>query len=228
MRVKDLFDDIKNSRLTNLDKISSLEKVTDNFHPEKLKVLVKDLQTYINSTRRQAGINLEVILADCMYEAFIQSHKDNETLTSVTKDQFLLFLAKHGDELPVNMGQLKLAVEIAIGKHGDSYGNHLADFMELKLFEKMVADKIRDLENEQEETMDEPSKRGRKPTYDIADTERWLVELSQNRDYQHPDGSANLTAIDIELIIRHKRKTGQRPSETTIKNHRRQLGFMQK
>jgi len=227
MRVKDLFNDVKNSALTTLDKMTALEIVTDNYDPEKLTQLRKDLVTYIKNTRRLAGIDLESVFADCLYEAFLQSHKNNKPFISITKERFRSNLAKYGPDLPINKTMLMLAFEIFKDKYGESYTLHMVHFMELKFFEKMVEDKIQEIKLVNESQI-EPIHRGRKYLYDIKDTERWFNELSQNPDYQHSDGTPNLSAIDIELIISHHNKTGQRPSETTIKNHRRELGFMQK
>jgi hypothetical protein len=217
--------------LTKLDKITFLEKLTDNYHPEKLKLLQEDLRAFIKSTGRQAGTEVELVFAECLYDAFQRTYHDHETLNSVSKDQFFWFLSNHGNILESNKNLLKLAIEIGINKYGESYGHDLAEFIELKGFEKLVNDKVNEIETGQTKvvnTSNKAIKGGRKPIYEVEDTREWFNELSREPDYQHPNGAPNLGAIDAELVKKHKQKTGQKPSFATIKNHRRELGFMQK
>lgn len=64
---------------------------------------------------------------------------------------------------------------------------------------------------------------GRPPEYAIEDTKQWFDELSKQEEYQKGNGEPYITKIVQEIILRHEKKTGQKPSEDTIKAHRRKL-----
>lgn len=227
MRAKDLFVDIRDGRLTTLDKLTALETVTDGYNADKLKQLHNDLKIFIKNTLRKADTDVLHVFTECMYEAIEQSNQNNAHLASITKEQFVRFLADNGSDLKINPTLLKRAVEIGLKKHGDLFDHDLANFLELKMFEKMVDDKIQEL-NKTQETENPVLQTKSDSPYSLDDTKSWFLELCADPDYQRHDGSPYITAIDAELRKRHSHKVGQTPSETTIKNHRRKLGFMQK
>jgi len=227
MRAKDLLVDIRDGRLTTLDKLTALETVTGGYDLVKLNQLLKDLNAFIQNTLRKADIDVLNVFAECMYEAFKQTNQMNESLASITKEQFVSFLTNQGHTLKTPPNLLKHAVEIGLNKYGDSFDRDLADFLELKSFEQMVEVKIQELKKNQE-TVNPMLEVKNEPLYSLENTRSWFLELCENPDYQRHDGSPYITAIDAELRKRHSNVVGQTPSETTIKNHRRKLGFMQK
>jgi len=227
MRAKDLFIDIRDGKLTTLDKISALETITDGYDSVKLKQLHEDLKAFLKNTLRKADTDVLHVFTGSMYEAIERSNQNNAHLASITKEQFVRFLADNGSDLKINPTLLKRAVEIGLKKHGDTFDRDLADFLELKMFEKMVDDKIQE-SNKTHETVNPVLQAKSDSPYSLDDTKSWFLELCEDPDYQRHDGSPYLTAIDAELRKRHSNIVGQTPSETTIKNHRRKLGFMQK
>lgn len=227
MRAKELFIDIRDGKLTTLDKISALETVTDGYDADKLKQLHIDLKTFIKNTLRKADTDVLHVFTECMYEAIEQSNQNNAHLASITREQFVSFLADNGSDMKITPTLLKRAVEIGLKKHGDLFDRDLADFLELKMFEKMVDDKIREL-NKTQETVNPVLQTKSDSPYSLDDTKSWFLELCKDPDYQRHDGSPYITAIEAEIRKRHSHKVGQAPSETTIKNHRRKLGFVQK
>lgn len=68
---------------------------------------------------------------------------------------------------------------------------------------------------------------GRPADFEKEDTEKWFNELSKKPEYQHSDGKPFINIIVQEIIARHEKKTGIKPSESTIDSHRRKLGLMQ-
>ena len=227
MRAKDLFVDIRDGRLTTLDKLTALETVTGGYDLVKLNQLLKDLNAFIQNTLRKADIDVLNVFAECMYEAFKQTNQQNVSLASITKEQFVSFLANQGHTLKTPPNLLKHAVEIGLNKYGDSFDRDLADFLELKSFEQMVEAKIQEFKKPQE-TANPMLEVKNEPLYSLDNTRSWFLELCENPEYQRHDGSPYITAIDAELRKRHSNVVGQTPSETTIKNHRRKLGFIQK
>lgn len=227
MLVKQLFKDVRDSKLTNLDKLRALEVVTDGFDMVKLEQLQKDLNVFIKNSLRNADIDVINVFAECMYEAFKESNQNSELIAGITKEQFGWFLANDGSTLKISSKLLRLAFEIGLNKHGDSFDRDLADYMELKSFEQMVEAKIQEITKPQEVENPMMQVKSESP-YSLDNTKSWFLELCENPDYQRHDGSPYITAIDAELRKRHSHVVGQIPSETTIKNHRRKLGFMQK
>lgn len=73
-----------------------------------------------------------------------------------------------------------------------------------------------------------PNQGGRPYDFDKHDTEKWFKELRNDPDYQRSKGRPNISKITQEIISRHHKKTGDKPSKDTIDNHRRKLGLMQK
>lgn len=227
MWVKQLFRDVRDSKLTNLDKLRALETVTDGFEMVKLEQFQKDLNVFIKNSLRNADIDVLNVFAECMYEAFQQTNQQNVILASITKEQFVSFLANEGHTLKTPTNLLKHAVELGLNKYGNSFDRDLADFLELKSFEQMVEAKIQEFKKPQE-TANPMLEVKNEPLYSLENTRSWFLELCENPEYQRHDGSPYITAIDAELRKRHSNAVGQTPSETTIKNHRRKLGFMQK
>ena len=227
MWVKQLFRDVRDSKLTTLDQLRALEMVTDGFDVVKLEQLQKDLNAFIKTTLRHADIDVFKVLKECLYEAFKQSNQQNVNLASITKGQFETFLANKGHSLKISPTLFKQTVEIGLKRHGNSFDRNLSDYMELLIFEKMVTDKIQEIQTTQVAAT--PMLQTKSDSlYSLDDTRSWFLELCENPEYQRHDGSPYLTAIDAELRKRHSNTVGQTPSETTIKNHRRKLGFMQK
>ncbi|MFY0683812.1 MAG: hypothetical protein JXR20_04610 [Balneola sp.] len=66
---------------------------------------------------------------------------------------------------------------------------------------------------------------GRPQEYDKENTKIWWIELSKNPEYRQ-NGKPVINKITQEIIIRHNKETGQKPSVDTIKDHRRKLGLM--
>jgi len=224
MWVKQLLSDIKDSKLTTMDKRTALEKVTDGYDPDKLKQLHSDLTTFIKNTLRSTDSEAINVYLDCIYEVFIQTNKTNKVLTGITKEQFISAL---NNGTKINPDYFKEAAIILTDRHGKSFENDLADFLELKSFERIVYEKIRETDTSQK-TVNELLQVKNESPYSLDNTKSWFLELCENPDYQRHDGSPYLTAIDAELRKRHSNVVGQAPSETTIKNHRRKLGFVQK
>lgn len=224
MWVKQLFSDIRDSKLTMMDQLTALERVTDGHDPNKLKQLHSDLTTFIKNTLRGTGSEAVHVYLDCIYEVFNRENKANKVLTGITKEQFISAL---NNGIEINPDYFKEAAVILTERHGKSYDNDLADFLELKSFERIVYEKIRESDTSQE-TVNELLQGKNESPYSLDDTRLWFIELCKHPDYQRHDGSPYITAIDAELRKRHSHKVGQTPSETTIKNHRRKLGFMQK
>jgi len=230
MRIKQTFYDVQKGRLTTLEKITFLEEVTGSWDPVKLELLQKDLDRYIAGLQRQADIDAVEAFTSCLYEAFMDTRRDNPVLNSISQAQFWAYVQEHGRELSLNKDLMLRAVQIGKDTYKESYEEHFADSMELLGFRWMIEQKIRELcpkGNEHYGGACQTLKGGRQPTYELEDSRRWIQELRADPDYQHPNGRANIGAIDAELIARHRDKTGQKPSFATIKNHRRVLGFMQ-
>lgn len=68
--------------------------------------------------------------------------------------------------------------------------------------------------------------KGRDYTFDIALTEKWYIELSNNKDYQKHGGKPYIKRIIQEIIHRFEKETGEKPSDETIKNHLRKIKKM--
>lgn len=66
-------------------------------------------------------------------------------------------------------------------------------------------------------------------SFDINKTKKWFHELYKKNDYQRTGGKPNIGKITQEIIKRHQKDTDSdgKPSEETIKSHRRKLGLMQ-
>ncbi|NBC64634.1 MAG: hypothetical protein GVY07_03070 [Bacteroidetes bacterium] len=227
MWVKQLFRDVRDSKLTTLDQLRGLEMVTDGFDVVKLEQLQKDLSAFIKTTLRHADIDIFKVLRECLYDAFKQSNQQNVDLASIIKGQFDSFLANKGHSLKISPTLFKQTVEIGLQRYGNVFDRDLTDYMELLVFDKMVTDKIQEIKTIQVAATPILQTKSDSP-YSLDDTKSWFLELCKDPDYQRHDGSPYLTAIDAELRKRHANIVGQTPSETTIKNHRRKLGFMQK
>ena len=89
---------------------------------------------------------------------------------------------------------------------------------------KTAEEKIIELKKELELLKNKSKKnKGRNYTYDIALTEEWYKELSNDKDYQNTPGVPYKTKIRQEIIQRFYKKLGSKPSDETIKNHLRKI-----
>jgi hypothetical protein len=94
-------------------------------------------------------------------------------------------------------------------------------FMEKRLRE--IAGRIREYEKQilhyRNKLEIDPIKPGRPTEFQKKDTLKWYNELSKKKEFQKQNGTPHKTKIIYEICERHKAKTGNEPSDKTIKAH---------
>ena len=236
MNTRKHFDAIKRGNMTKLDIHNFVDTATDNFNPVKLKMLLQDLDNYI--TRFYFDIRMRP--SEMIWPVFEKINEDtgHEIYTNVLKnicglpgaeeetfqDAALAYIQQHGYEAVIEFTDAINNLEkVADEMYGKGFTNQYLNEISLTKFRTYLNDLLVEAEKQ---LLSENNPIGRQPVFDLQDTLTWFHELKSNPDYQHANGSPYYSNIDLELISRHKRKSGQKPSIDTIKVHRRKLGLM--
>lgn len=236
MNTRQQFAAIKLGKMTKLDIYNFVDAATDNFSPVKLEMLLQDLDHYI----KRFYFDIRMTPSEMIWPVFEKIKEDtgHEIFTNVLKkicgltgtdgetfhDVALKYLQQHGIESAIKFTDtINNFEQFADHMYGKGFTIQFLNEISLTNFRTYLKQRLIEAEKAQ---LIENQPVGRQPIFDLQDTQNWFHELEANPDYQHANGSPHYSNIDLELISRHKRKSGQKPSIDTIKVHRRKLGLM--